>query len=97
MTREEQIRNKAIDFSEDEDNFLEYDDCGDTCDDKLFVERAFISGAKWADEGMIKKACEWLENNIDPGLIIYHEKKWLSMKEFINNFKEAMQNERRTL
>lgn len=50
MTREEQIRNEAIDFSEYEDNFLEYDDCGDVCDDKSFIENAFISGAKWADE-----------------------------------------------
>ena len=50
MTREEQILNKAIDYSEIEENFMEYDDCGDVCDDKDFVERAFIEGAKWADE-----------------------------------------------
>lgn len=50
MTREEQIKNKAINFYEYEDNFLEYDDCGDVCDDKSFIENAFISGAKWADE-----------------------------------------------
>jgi hypothetical protein len=49
MTREEQILNKAIDYSEIEENFLEYDDCGDVCDDKTFVEKAFIEGAKWAD------------------------------------------------
>lgn len=50
MTREEQILNKAIDYSETEENFLEYDDCGDVCDDKIFVEKAFMEGAKWADE-----------------------------------------------
>ena len=50
MTREEQILNKAIDYSEIEENFLEYDDCGDVCDDKDFVEKAFIEGAKWSDE-----------------------------------------------
>lgn len=50
MKREEQIRNEAIDFSEYEDNFLEYDDCGDVCDDKAFIQRAFEAGAKWADE-----------------------------------------------
>jgi hypothetical protein len=48
MTREEQILNKAIDYSEIEENFLEYDDCGDVCNDKYFVEKAFIEGAKWA-------------------------------------------------
>lgn len=50
MTREEQILNKAIDYSEIEENFVEYDDCGDVCNDKDFVEKAFIEGAKWADE-----------------------------------------------
>jgi hypothetical protein len=50
MTREEQILNKAIDYSEIEENFLEYDDCGDVCDDKTFIEKAFIEGANWADE-----------------------------------------------
>ena len=57
MTREEQILNKAIDYSEIEENFVEYDDCGDVCNDKDFVEKAFIEGAKWADEnqpGMTK-------------------------------------------
>lgn len=50
MTREEQIFNKAIDYSEIEENFLEYDDCGDVFDDKYFVEQAFVAGAKWADK-----------------------------------------------
>ena len=50
MTREEQILNKAIDYSEIEENFLEYDDCGDVCDDKYFVARAFVEGAKWGDK-----------------------------------------------
>ena len=50
MTREEQILNEAINYSYNEDNFIEYDDCGDTCDDKDFIQRAFEAGAKWADE-----------------------------------------------
>lgn len=50
MTRKEQILNKAIDYSEIEENFLEYDDCGDVCDDKTFIEKAFIEGAMWADK-----------------------------------------------
>ena len=71
MTREEQILNKAIDYSEIEENFLEYDDCGDVCDDKGFVEKAFIEGAKWADKypnnkGLvnIEIVCEWLSDNM---------------------------------
>lgn len=50
MTREEQILNKAINYSKTEENFLEYYDCGDYCDDKDLIEKAFIEGAKWADE-----------------------------------------------
>lgn len=61
MTREEQILNKSIDYSEIEENFLEYDDCGDICDDKYFVEKAFIEGAKWADENpQMRKDYEFL-------------------------------------
>ena len=55
MTRQEEIRNAAIDYAEIEDNFLEYDDCGDVCDDKIFVERSFEEGAKWADKNLNKK------------------------------------------
>jgi hypothetical protein len=50
MTRKEQILNEAIDYSFVEENFLEYDDCGDVCDDRDFIQRAFEEGAKWADE-----------------------------------------------
>jgi hypothetical protein len=64
MTREEQILNKAIDYSEIEENFLEYDDCGDVCDDKTFVEKAFIESAKWADKTMIEKVCEYLRTHL---------------------------------
>lgn len=69
MTREDQIRNEAIDFSEYEDNFLEYDDCGDVCDDKSFIENAFISGAKWADKTMIEKVCNRLEMRFDEYIV----------------------------
>lgn len=50
MTREQQIEKEAIDYSEIEDNFMEYDDCGDVCDDRELIEKAFIQGAKWADK-----------------------------------------------
>ena len=49
MTRKEQIEKEAIDYSEIEDNFMEYDDCGDVCDDRELIEKAFIQGAEWAD------------------------------------------------
>ena len=92
MTREDQIKNEAIVFSEYEDNFLEYDDCGDVCDDKSFIENAFISGAKWADKTMIEKACKWLYHNTNKHI----DDKYLTMSfnltaEMIENFRKAME------
>lgn len=75
MTREEQILNKAIDYSFIEDNYLEYDDCGDVCDDKDFIQKAFESGANWADEhpkeGLvpIDRVCAYLEMRLDDYII----------------------------
>jgi hypothetical protein len=84
MTREEQILNKAIDYSEIEENFLEYDDCGDVCDDKTFVEKAFIEGAKWADRTMIARAVEWLQDSVYDRYIEMHE-------DNIEDFRKAME------
>jgi hypothetical protein len=88
MTREEQILNKAIDYSEIEENFLEYDDCGDVCDDKTFVEKAFIESAKWADKTMIEKACNWLE---EMNKMCMYELEMILGGNFINDFKKAME------
>lgn len=69
MTREEQILNNSIDYSFIEDNFLEYDDCGDICDDRAFIQKAFEAGAKWADETMIEKVCNRLEIRFDEYIV----------------------------
>ena len=66
MIRKEQILNEAIDYSFVEENFLEYDDCGDICDDRDFIQKAFEEGAKWADRTTIEKACEYLKANYSP-------------------------------
>ena len=84
MTREEQILNKAIDYSEIEENFLEYDDFGDVCNDKGFVEKAFIEGVKWADKTMLNRACEWLS-------IYYPNIDRMGIDAFIEQFKKAME------
>jgi hypothetical protein len=81
MTREEKRLNKAIDYSEIEENFLEYDDCGDVCNDKDFVEKAFIEGAKWAEMMLIEKASRWL---IEGGYFVNNT-------ETIDDFKRAME------
>ena len=38
----------------------------------------------------IEDVCEYLQNNIDEGLVIYHEQTWRKRDEFINKLKETM-------
>lgn len=96
MTRAEELENEAIDYSEIEDNFMEYDDCGDVCDDRELVEKAFVQGAKWADETMIDKAIKWIKENIDLVAMDtvsarsgYHE--IVMMNDFEQKFRKAME------
>lgn len=84
MTREEQILNNAINYSEIEDNFMGYYDCGDVCDDKDFIEKACIESAKWADKTMIDKACEWIS-------IYYPNIDRMGIDNFITVFRKAME------
>lgn len=96
MTREEEILNRAIDYSELDENFLEYDDCGDVCDDKYFIEKAFKAGAEWADKTMIDKACQWLNNeflqNKDrDGYPNVESRSCISVEELIQDFRKAME------
>lgn len=41
----------------------------------------------------IKKVCEFLRNNIDPQLTIYHEQTWCKRDEFIKKFCKYMRGE----
>ena len=51
MIREEELKKQASIYTDDADNYLEYSDDRGWTDknDKEFVEKAFIEGAKWAD------------------------------------------------
>ena len=55
MTREEQIKQAEKEYSSD----TLYDGCDYV--GEVAKQRAFITGAKWADETMINKICKWLE------------------------------------
>lgn len=90
MNRQEEIRNAAIDYAEIEDNCLVYDDCGDVCDDRIFIERSFEEGAKWSDKTLITKACEYLKG------LVYQEYssgpiERLFDDEMIKDFRKAME------
>lgn len=61
----------------------------------------FISGANWADETMIKKACEWLKNELfedvaEPNPYYYNDiksKTYDFLEDFIKEFCKAMKGE----
>lgn len=50
MEREDFLRNKAVEYSEVDKNFLEFDVCGYTINDKELIIKAYLEGAKCADE-----------------------------------------------
>lgn len=88
MTREEEILNKAIAYSETEENFLEYDDCGYVSDDKEFIEQAFTEGAKWASKTMIDKACEIAKDILSSYSFAHYPHE---MQDFLVDFRKAME------
>ena len=44
-------------------------------------------------DAFIEKACEFMRNNIDKQLTIYHEQTWCKRDEFIERFKNYMRGE----
>ena len=79
MTREEEIKKQASIYTDDASNYTEWTDDGGwtDIDDKEFVEKAFIEGAKWADNN-INISSIWNDINIVPSdnkSIIYLTKK----------------------
>lgn len=56
------------------------------CFDDYTAMLSFITGAEWADETMIEKACKWLKEQSCCGYI-----EDTDVNEFIKRFKQAMQ------
>ena len=51
---------------------------------------------EWSEEDeerIIKNACEFMRNHIDPQLTIYHEQTWCKRDEFIEKFYKYMKGE----
>lgn len=75
MTREEQIKEAAYSRYCNSSSVT----FGLQCD-------SFQDGAKWADQTMIEKACEWLNDN----LASFWQCKFYDAIAFIDDFKKAM-------
>ena len=50
MTREEQIKKQSDNYSDNSSNYTEWSDSWQDLNDIEYIERAFETGAKWADE-----------------------------------------------
>lgn len=60
------------------------------------LECAFTKGANWADRTMLDRACEWLGNELKEtdnknGYPTVEGLYFVSVKEFINEFRQAME------
>lgn len=77
MTREEQITETAKEYYNPK--------TGIPC--SLQMRVGFITGAQWADETMIEKACEWLQ---EKNKMCMFEIEMILGNNFIEDFKKAM-------
>lgn len=84
MTREEQIKQAEVKYSDDT--------LFDGCDyiGQVAKQEAFIAAAKWADKTMLDKACKWLSDNKD-NYIIDIEGEILIDDQIITDFRKAME------
>lgn len=87
-TREEEIRQMAKSYTQ-----VIYDSLDDFSD----ITDAYVDGAKWADETMIKKACSWLDRALDNFYIGTQQANFTDKVKFIESFKKAMRNSYETL
>lgn len=97
MTREEQIERQGTIYSDIPSNYIEWGDGWQDYDDRVYIERAFIKGAKWADETMIDKVCEWLKAELyqhkdRDGYPNVESRSYTSVRDLIDNFKKAMES-----
>lgn len=53
--------------------------------------RAYIVGCNDQKKIDVNKACDYLANHVDKGLIFYDIDAWIAFDEFINAFRRAME------
>lgn len=86
-TREEEISQMAKSYTQ-----VIYGNLDDFSD----ITDAYVDGAKWADETIIEKACEWIKENIDTYAKVVinpksHYPKIVMCDSFEKSFKKAME------
>lgn len=64
-------------------------------DEEVAAYNAAIQMAKWKEQQMIDKACEWLKDNVNDSYLDWYdwEKCRLNKDELLHDFKKAMKGE----
>lgn len=88
MTREEEIKQQSIIYTDNPCNYKEYGDQWETYNDIEYVEKAFEEGAKWADKTMINKACEIAKDILSSYSFANYPHE---MQDFLVDFRKAME------
>lgn len=100
MKRIEEIEKEATIYTDKISNYAEWSDDGGWLETKLetndikLIEKAFKEGAKWADETMIKKACEKLNSMLymrDCGDYDCVASAYDSVEEFVEEFRKYLE------
>lgn len=60
MTREEEIEKQGTIYSDISGNYIEWGDGWQDYDDQVYVEKAFIEGAKWADKTVAERVLKFI-------------------------------------
>ena len=81
MTREEEVKKQADIYTYNRNNYVEWSDGWTDYNDTKFVEKAFIEGAKWADNNP-----NWI--SVEDDLPCNHEE--LIDKNFKGNFQKTL-------
>lgn len=86
MTRKDRIIEVALSYSDcSKEWFGDKGYCGESTpyDDA----HSFVHGAEWADETMIDKVCDWLEQNINHYVTYDGE---IELQELIDDFRKEI-------
>lgn len=90
MKRKEEIKQAGLYYANNLDDIKPNDEfTKNLC---IALGQAYIKGAEWADETMLNKVCEWLEDNIYDYLYINRDFNEADYKnELIEDLRKAIE------
>lgn len=84
MTRKEEINKKLLEIGTSKFG---------TPHSYVSYVAGYIDAAKWADNSMIEKACEWLRNNLRNYVVVDPDTRVIYFVHLENDFRKAMKGD----